>query len=94
MGNGGDPETVAAVFFQPRIRRARDICIFGNLVTANRAHGVRMPGTSALFLFQGKQNHDNAECCRNRGRGETDGRDFGAGMKTFFQPCSKADQKE
>ena len=94
MGNGGDPETVAAVFCQPRIRRARDVCIFGNPATASRAHGVRMPGASALFLFQGKQNHDNAECCRNRGGGETDGRDFGAGMKTFLQSRSKTDQKE
>jgi hypothetical protein len=50
--------------------------------------------TSALSLSQGKQNHDDAERCRNRGGGEPCGRDFSAGMKTFLQSCSKADQKE
>jgi hypothetical protein len=94
MGERWRPRNGRRRLFQPRIRRAHDVRIFGNPVTASRAHGIRMPDASALFFSQRNQNHDNAERCRNRGGGETDGRDFGARMKTFFQPCCKADQKE
>ena len=94
-GNGGDPETVAAVFLR-RTRRARRVSIFGNVATARSAQGafVRAARALALFFSQGKQNQENAERSRNRRGGEPDSRDFGAEMKTFLQLCSKTDQKE
>jgi hypothetical protein len=54
----------------------------------------RVPASSPLFLPQRNQNKYDADRRRNRGSGESDGRDFGAEMKTFLQSCSKTDQKE
>jgi hypothetical protein len=50
--------------------------------------------TSALSFPQRNQNKYHADRRRNCRSGEPDGRNFGAGMKTFLQSCSKTDQKE
>ena len=54
----------------------------------------RNTSRSALFLFQRKQQKDDAERRRNRGGNEACARDFNARMKTFFQLSGKADQEK
>src|SRR6266480_2572334 len=54
----------------------------------------RRQKASALSFPQRNQNKYHADRRRNCRSGESDSRNFGAGMKTFLQSCSKTDQKE
>jgi hypothetical protein len=66
------------------------------MAAPRQARKLRSNGwkASALFLSPGKQKHDDAERCHNRGDSKAHSRNFGAGMKTFLELCSKPDQKK
>jgi hypothetical protein len=87
--DGGDPEGSPPLFWCRRAHHGERRTKIPFAAEDSR----RYIGVSAPLFPQGKQKRDQAQPRQDRRGGESRGRDFRPGLKTFFEPRSHADQE-